>query len=325
MTEPFGSNRCYWVVSPNVRNNEATVGDWRRASVLGRAAFMGWTPDDPDHKQMGPKFAGIVKNGIRPGDVILIARRHLSQPEVVGFGVVRGKSVKRVSGVDTPDSFGSARLLQPFVPWTGMPPRHIPIREVIKHTTALAELHPDSNNAHRRVCEWLDAELSGKLTARSPRRKAAVRALGTVPSEIRIVDSPKNHQLDYKVRTQSRVLKAKKDEARLLEAYRSWLARQGREFSAFGLRRLQCDAYEVDRKNLIEAKASTRREHVRMAVGQLLDYAYQGRSELGAVHKAVLLPEKPSPEIEEWLDSLNIKIVWREKNVFLDNANGQFT
>jgi hypothetical protein len=35
------STRSYWVVSPNVRNDEDTVDAWRRVSVRSQAAFMG--------------------------------------------------------------------------------------------------------------------------------------------------------------------------------------------------------------------------------------------------------------------------------------------
>ena len=322
MNETSGYDKRYWVVSPNVNNDETTVGDWRRASVLGQAAFMGWSPDDGDHKQMGPKFAGNTENGIKPGDVILIARRHNLEPEIVGFGEVVGKAVNRIPGLVIPDEirdgFGSARKLKPFVSWSGSPPRPIPIREVIRHTTALAQLHPETNAEHKKVCDWMDQQLSTKPADPGDQKEGA-------PKTTIIVDSPEHHQLDYKVQTQARVLKAKKDEARLLEAYKEWLALQEREISAARYGRIQCDAYEADRKNLIEAKTSARREHVRMAVGQLLDYAYQGRKELGVVNKAILLPVEPPEDIKNWLESLDIRIIWREKNVFLDNANGQFT
>jgi hypothetical protein len=62
-----------------------------------------------------------------------------------------------------------------------------------------------------------------------------------------------------------------------------------------------------------------------MAVGQVLDYAFQGRKQFGDCYKAILLPSKPRPDIVDWLESLQIKIIWREKKDFLDNANGQFT
>ena len=88
---------------------------------------------------------------------------------------------------------------------------------------------------------------------------------------------------------------------------------------------LQCDGFEKIRGNIIEAKSSASREYIRMAVGQLLDYAFQGRSKLGDTRKAVLLPEKPSKDIEAWLNSLNIGLIWPDGSSFLDNANGRFT
>ena len=127
MSETSGNDKRYWVVSPNVNNDETTVGDWRRASVLNQAAFMGWSPNDEEHKQMGPKFAGNTENGTKPGDVILIARRHNLEPEIVGVGEVVGKAIKRIPGPVIGDGFGSARRLKPFVAWSGSPPRSIPI------------------------------------------------------------------------------------------------------------------------------------------------------------------------------------------------------
>jgi hypothetical protein len=62
-----------------------------------------------------------------------------------------------------------------------------------------------------------------------------------------------------------------------------------------------------------------------MAVGQLLDYAYLGRRLLGKPNMAILLPERPDPKSVEWLSGLRIFVVWKEKDVFLDNANGLFT
>ncbi|PYL09834.1 MAG: hypothetical protein DME33_02920, partial [Verrucomicrobia bacterium] len=97
-----------------------------------------------------------------------------------------------------------------------------------------------------------------------------------------VIGAPENHQLDYEVRTKSEVITAKKIEAELLEKYTTWLKRKGRKLSAAKYGGLRCDAYEQETRNLIEAKSSTRREHIRMAVGQLLDYAFQGRRKLGA-------------------------------------------
>lgn len=106
--------------------------------------------------------------------------------------------------------------------------------------------------------------------------------------------------------------------------YRHWLKIQKRTLSSLKYKKLQCDGYEKNRGNLIEAKSSISREHIRMAVGQLLDYAYQGKTHLGAPNMAILLPQKPLSRVVEWLEPLKIRLVWQEKGSFLDNANGQF-
>lgn len=107
----MSSSRKYWVVSPNVRFDAKNVAAWRQASVKWRAAFMGWHPNDEAHR-LGPKFA----RGIEPGDVILIARRANGKPETVGFGTVVGKFRTRLKGFRAPESFGSLRRLEPFIP-----------------------------------------------------------------------------------------------------------------------------------------------------------------------------------------------------------------
>ena len=141
---------------------------------------------------------------------------------------------------------------------------------------------------------------------------------------VQIVGAPENHQLDFRRQTKSQEIRAKKREAELLEKYALWLQRKGRELQCVKYGGLQCDGYEEKTRNLIEAKSSTRREHIRMAVGQLLDYAFQGRKKLGASNKAILLPKKPQPAAVEWLQPLRIKIIWREGDLFRDNARGRF-
>ena len=154
-------------------------------------------------------------------------------------------------------------------------------------------------------------------TERNRRSKGAT-------SNTELVDLPENHQLDYKIQTKGKRTKAVKFEAKLLGSFKDWLNKQGRELSAAKYGALRCDGYERERGNLIEAKSSASREHIRMAVGQLLDYAFQGKRKLGEPKKAILLPVKPEPEIEKWLASLEISIIWRERGSFLDNANGRF-
>jgi hypothetical protein len=60
---------------------------------------------------------------------------------------------------------------------------------------------------------------------------------------------------------------------------------------------LRCDPYEEDRNNLIEAKCSAVREYLRMAVGQLFEYAFLGRKYFGKSNKAILLLRSPIPDL----------------------------
>ena len=99
VTKEVISDRRFWIVSPNVTNNRKTVSEWRNASVAFQAAFMGYKSDERSHKQSGYKFAHVISEG----DIILIARSHGRQPDVVGFGVVKGKFQKRLRGFVAPE------------------------------------------------------------------------------------------------------------------------------------------------------------------------------------------------------------------------------
>jgi len=141
------------------------------------------------------------------------------------------------------------------------------------------------------------------------------------------VEPPGAHRLKYLVTTKGGARIATNAEAKLLRDYRSHLRRKRRKLKS---RRwegnLQCDGYEKKRNNLIEAKACCEREHIRMAVGELFDYAYLLKKEFGKEpNKAILLPHRPDPESVEWLPDLNIHVVWREEDVFVDDANRQFS
>jgi hypothetical protein len=92
--------------------------------------------------------------------------------------------------------------------------------------------------------------------------------------------------------------------------------------------KLYNDIYVPDRHQLIEAKGGVRREHIRMAIGQLADYAFQMSKDPGFERPpsaAVLLPERPSGAIEELLDSQGVAAVWATADGFADNRGGVFT
>jgi hypothetical protein len=114
----------------------------------------------------------------------------------------------------------------------------------------------------------------------------------------------------------------------LVARYTKWLAGIGVE-SAARLYRvpklalpLRCDIFLPEKNVLIEAKSSCRRESIRMAIGQLLDYR---RYEKTKPELALLLPSSPTRDIQDLLASLNIVSIWPHKSDFRDSAKGKYT
>ena len=56
----------------------------------------------------------------------------------------------------------------------------------------------------------------------------------------------------------------------------------------------------------------------------MLDYAYQGREKLGEPNLAILVPKRPKKQVENWLTNNRISVIWHNRNVFEDNADGRF-
>jgi len=282
---------------------------------------LGWGSDH----WLGIKFAGRTETGVKPDHVILIARRHRGKPDVVGFGIVVGKSRTSLKGFTPPqgEAFGSARKLRRLKLCSKLP-RAIRLVDVLPRNRALVELHPNKPenkfNVHRKVCAWMDQMLG--ISARPPlRHKNNDATTGTRLRPLR-----ENPQFDYTVRTKSQIKRAQRIEDELVWRYRRWLESKGRQLVMVRCNKLWCDGYEKKkpRSNLIEAKSSTTREHIRMAIGQLLDYAFHIEKERGPCNKAILLPKRPSEEIEKWLQHIKISLIWRERGKFADNANGTF-
>jgi hypothetical protein len=307
--------RSFWLVSPNVKNHNESVPEWKRASLRGRAAFIGY---EPGRHPLGNRFA----NKIVPGDIILVARRHHWTPEIVCLGVVNGPARQSLKEVKTPERFGAARTLSPFLA-IDKAPSNLKIIDILHHTSSLTRLHPEKDRAHALVCRWMERLLT---RGRSPKTPAEIpMGAGSDGLDvIQLADSPRHHQLDYIVRSKKQVIQAKKNEARLLMNYQRWLKRSGRSLITTKHGQLQCDAFELERRNLVEAKSSTKREHIRMAVGQLLDYSCQVERRFGRTNMGILLPTKPRLSSVSWLRRLKVHLIWKDKNTFRDDANGQF-
>jgi hypothetical protein len=315
MPEKKAHKRRFWVVSPNVMNTERTVPEWSQASRVWKVAFMGYSPSDRKGKQIGYKFA----HDVRPNDVLLIARRHRNKSEVVGFGVVRGRFETALQGFNLTQKFESFRRLRPFKRLNAAPMRLV--WPALGHSMALRKLHPDRNPQHKALCDWLELKLTRRPNENRREYKSKTTSAG-------LKNLSHEGELEYQVRTRSSVALARKKEEELVRLYHKWLEARDRKLHIATYNRLRCDAYEERGNlpgNLIEAKASTKREYIRMAVGQLFEYTYMGRKRFGRPNMAILLPEKPRPETVKWLAELHIRSVWKEKDRFRDNANGLFT
>lgn len=87
--------------------------------------------------------------------------------------------------------------------------------------------------------------------------------------------------------------------------------------------KIYADLLDISKYRLIEAKATTDRKAIRSAVGQLLDYkqSFKRKPSLG-----ILLPERPSPSILNFLASYKITAIWLTPNEnFRDSQNGKWT
>lgn len=66
------------------------------------------------------------------------------------------------------------------------------------------------------------------------------------------------------------------------------------------------DVYDITADVLIEAKGSVTRESIRMAIGQLADYSRFAPT----ARKAILVPSRPRPDLEDLAGAQSIDIIW---------------
>lgn len=119
---------------------------------------------------------------------------------------------------------------------------------------------------------------------------------------------------------------AERREAALVHRYAESVTCAGghvtrKEISHHGLaRRLYTDLYDTGRMELVEAKSSASRHHVRLAIGQLLDY----RRHVEHESLAVLLPSDPGADLLELLHGVGITCLYEdEQGRFIRRAPGQ--
>lgn len=109
-------------------------------------------------------------------------------------------------------------------------------------------------------------------------------------------------------------------ESSLSAKFEEFLLSHQREVLRFQIRTaglsssLWTDLYDANAHVLYEAKSTSSRESIRMAIGQLMDYRRNVEPKNPTL--AVLLPSKPHPDLQDLLDSVGINIVYQYNGEF---------
>ena len=287
----------YWVVSANVNDKTSTRARWIETILRNKSAYMGWSAEYEKGRKLGKVFARISA-----GDVVLIARgpmlNHGADRKLVACGRVLSNHPKRDKRV-TDLGHSQFAPLEPFkeldedpsrsgISFKNTPYDGSPKPPAVYELSRADPYHPGS----AKLCGWLDRKLAqGKLRIGHTKKKAST---SVTAHTIETPGDPNPEGYDFRTKIQR--IRAIRREGKLVGKFRLALERQGRKavicvYSAVPAP-LRCDLYEEKKRHLIEAKATSDREDVRMAIGQLFDYRYlakkagQGKSKL-----AVLLPQ----------------------------------
>ena len=109
-------------------------------------------------------------------------------------------------------------------------------------------------------------------------------------------------------------------EGRLSTAYKTFLEAQGHDVRRYQITiagsrgALLTDLYDKTENVLYEVKGRSRRNDVRMAVGQLLDYRRHIKAP--GLRLAVLLPTPPSEDLQDLIEGLGISLVVQDGEGF---------
>lgn len=243
---------------------------------------------------------------------------------MVGFGMVKGNA----KNVTCLGHAVQCRKLHPFKKLNVEPPG-IPFSKVVNIRWAFCEKELIVPN-NKIVYDWIISQLKAIDKKRTKKRASSI-ATGSSLGGIKVIDIPSTSTYGYTYtknpKEQEKVKRFRKKEKKLQDEYENWLKSHGHGLKALEFpSRLRCDLWEEDRRNLIEAKASIRREDIRMAVGELLDYYFQcaGDARFQKPNMAILLPKRPPDDRVNWIESLGIKYIWKQNKDFLDNADNQF-
>lgn len=148
------TKRNYWVVSPNVKNNEEEA-DWKEFLSKNPYSFIGWDENN--------SFGNTFINLIRKGDVIINAQRKNWIPTVFGAGIVQNDKSEWMESEEIP-SPANSRLLKPYLNKEQVLNLKLDFEGTAyygnnKQIPAIYRLHPNTNNKDKDLVEIIEGKL----------------------------------------------------------------------------------------------------------------------------------------------------------------------
>ncbi|MFG2903939.1 helix-turn-helix domain-containing protein [Kitasatospora sp. NPDC048286] len=186
----------------------------------------------------------------------------------------------------------------------------------------------DENNAERRVIVFRLREAGQVDVAEADKIKPAPKTIAKpVPADTTAakVVEPERNKNKKGFRSAAPETEAERREAVLSDAFEAYLKAKGHEVCRFEIRvkgkttRLLTDLYDMTDHVLYELKGTNRREAVRMALGQLLDYGRYVKTDdhPEVPRRVVLLPALPDEDMQDLLGEHGIGVAYQDGGTFL--------
>lgn len=142
---------------------------------------------------------------------------------------------------------------------------------------------------------------------------------------VRVVAVEGHRTGEVEVVTQEMATTIKRREAELVTRFRRWFDSKDQRLRGITMRSgdriLRADLYDIHTGLLIEAKADSSRDHLRYAIGQLVDYQRLLNWETRA---AVLLPAPLTTDLVGLAEAADIGVIWAVGEHFKDSAEGAY-
>lgn len=147
-------NRTYWVVSPNVKNNDEE-DRWKKFLSTNPYSFIGWDEDN--------RYGNTFINTIKKGDVIINAQRKNWESYIFGIGIVSNDKCEWKEIENTP-SGAYCRELYPYLTKERVSELNLDFEGTTyygenRQIPAIYQLHPQTNENDKRLVDIIEREL----------------------------------------------------------------------------------------------------------------------------------------------------------------------